>query len=326
MFTPIASIHSGEISINGEGSILNRPFEMVQAPLGALGVIVTTQNGYLPITVQGPLRGGRVTADGSLSSQFITGLLMALPYVESDSILEVRNLVSRPYVDLTLKILDEFGVHVVNNNYSQFEIKGGQEYIAGNFSVEGDWSGAAFLLVIGAIAGQVTVTGLDLKSPQADKAVLDALKTAGAEIIESGDQITVSRGGLRAFEFDLSDCPDLAPPLTVLALACRGKTVLKGAKRLAAKESNRGIALEETMNIIGGRVKNYGSSVEIEGGDELQGGSASSFNDHRIAMALASAALLCKTPVRITGMECINKSYPGFMDDYISIGGNIKNI
>jgi 3-phosphoshikimate 1-carboxyvinyltransferase len=326
MFTPIAALHNNEITINGRGSVLKRPFDMTERPLSALGAVVVSENGYLPLKVRGPLRGGEVFADGSVSSQFITGLLMALPVVRPDSVLVVENLVSKPYIELTLKIQHEFGIEIINENFRRFSITGGQSYRPGNFTVEGDWSGAAFLMVMGAIAGEVMVTGLDINSMQADRAIIKALLLAGADVNISDEGVKVSRGRLDCFEFDISDCPDLAPPLTVLAAACRGKTVIRGAGRLAAKESDRGMALEKTMRAIGARVVNNGHSLEIEGGEPLKGGTAGSFNDHRIAMALAASALLCVSPVMIEGFECINKSYPGFADDYRSLGGTIKLI
>jgi len=241
-------------------------------------------------------------------------------------VLFVKNLVSKPYIELTLKIQKEFGIETDNEDFRRFAIKGGQAYRPGNFTVEGDWSGAAFLMVMGAIAGEVLITGLDINSMQADRAIIKALLLAGADVVVSDNGIKVSRGILKSFGFDISDCPDLAPPLTVLAAACRGKTVIRGAGRLAAKESDRGLALEKTMRAIGARVVNHGHSLEIEGGEPLKGGTAGAFNDHRIAMALAVSALLCESPVIIEGMECINKSYPGFVNDYRSLGGTIKLI
>lgn len=324
MFTPIAALHDKEIVLNGRGSLLNRPLDMVERPLAELGAEVISNNGFLPLRIRGPLKGGEVTADGSVSSQFITGLLMALPVAQGDSKIFVENLVSRPYIDLTISILSEFGIHIENDNYRVFTVKGFQKFRSGSFKAEGDWSGAAFLLVAGAIGGNIDVTGLLTSSTQADKAVLEALSRAGARIIISGDSIHVSGDDLKGFEFDISNCPDLAPPLTVLAMGCKGKSVLSGTERLAAKESNRGKSLEESMIAIGGRVKNHGEYLEINGGKILEGGAADSHNDHRIAMALAVASLLSDSTITINGIECINKSYPGFVDDFNSVGGRIK--
>lgn len=324
MFTPIAALHSREISLNGKGSILKRPLDMVEKPLSMLGVKVTSNNGLLPLTVKGPLKGGEVFADGSLSSQFITGLLMALPVAENDSSLTVSDLVSRPYIDLTLSVLNEFGIKVVNNNYRNFVIRGRQKYNPGSYIAEGDWSGAAFLMVLAAIGGEAEISGLNSSSTQADKAVLDALMASGADVSHSGDSYKIKGGKLRSFEFNVSECPDLAPPLAVLALACPGTSLLKGTQRLAAKESDRGKALEMTLSGIGGKLVNHGSYIEIHGGTRLKGGAASSFNDHRIAMALAVASVLSDNEVVIEGFESINKSYPGFAEDFKGLGGRIE--
>ena len=323
MFTPIAALHNKMIIINGKGSVLRRPVKMMERPLTDLGVDINSNDGYLPLKIKGPLTGGEVTADGSVSSQFITGLLMALPVVQKDSRIIVDNLVSKPYIDLTIRILGEFGIEIINRDYKEFLVIGKQKYVAGNFTVEGDWSGAAFLLVMGAIGGEVDITGLDPASAQADKSILDALSLAGARITLSDKSISVAKSDLRSFEFDISDCPDLAPPLVLLGLACKGTTVIKGAGRLAAKESHRGKTLEASLTSIGARIKNLDDRIEVEGSVPLQGGEADSHNDHRIAMALAGASLLSKAPVYINGIECINKSYPGFISDFIRLGGKI---
>jgi 3-phosphoshikimate 1-carboxyvinyltransferase len=326
MFTPITALHDKEIVINGKGSVLSRPVKMVELPLIQLGVEVSSTNGYLPIRVKGPLTGGSVTADGSVSSQFITGLLMALPVAAKDSRITVKNLVSRPYIDLTISILAGFGIEIVNDDYTLFGIKGNQVYRPGEYTVEGDWSGAAFLMVMGAIGGQIEIRGLDPESTQADREIYNAMSLAGANINRTGSSIIVSGGDLKGFEFDISDCPDLAPPLAALALACRGKTVLTGTRRLLSKESNRSHALKETLSSLGARINNFDDRMEIEGGYPLKGGIVDSFNDHRIAMTLAVAGLLCVEPVIISEMESVNKSYPGFINDFSLLGGNISII
>jgi 3-phosphoshikimate 1-carboxyvinyltransferase len=173
------------------------------------------------------------------------------------------------------------------------------------------------------MGGEVEITNLDLGSPQADKAILEALLLAGAKIRRSDKSINVIKSDLHCFEFDISDCPDLAPPLAVLGLACKGKTIIKGTGRLTAKESDRGKTLETSLTSIGAKIRNLNDRIEVEGCIPLQGGMADSHNDHRIAMALAVAAYKSKSPVYINGMECINKSYPGFIKDFINLGGNI---
>jgi len=324
MFIPIAAIHNGEITVTGRGSLMKRPVKMVEEPLRQLGVQISSKDGYLPVKIKGPLTGGEVHADGSISSQFITGLLMALPVAQKNSCVIVENLVSRPYIDLTIKILQEFDIEIVNDSYRVFSIKGGQKYTPGTFTAEGDWSGAAFLLVMGAIGGKVEVTGLRTDSVQADKAILEPLMMAGASVSVEAGRIKVEKKELNSFEFDISDCPDLAPPLAVLAAACNGKSVLRGAHRLVAKESNRAETITAALNAIGANIKTSGDIIEIYGNKTLSGGESSAYNDHRIAMALATASAISTSPVRIEGMEAINKSYPGFIDDFRKLGGKIK--
>ncbi|HQG56711.1 MAG TPA: 3-phosphoshikimate 1-carboxyvinyltransferase [Bacteroidales bacterium] len=324
MFIPIAAIHNREITVTGRGSLMKRPVKMVEEPLRQLGVHISSKDGYLPVKIKGPLTGGEVHADGSISSQFITGLLMALPVAQKNSCVIVENLVSRPYIDLTIKILQEFDIEIVNDNYRVFSIKGGQKYTPGTFTAEGDWSGAAFLLVMGAIGGKVEVTGLRTDSVQADKAILEPLMMAGASVSVEAGRIKVEKKELNSFEFDISDCPDLAPPLAVLAAACNGKSVLRGAHRLVAKESNRAETITAALNAIGANIKTSGDIIEIYGNKTLSGGESSAYNDHRIAMALATASAISTSPVRIEGMEAINKSYPGFIDDFRKLGGKIK--
>jgi len=199
MFTPIAALHSGEIVITGKGSILKRPLKMMELPLIELGVKVSTNDGFLPVKIKGPIKGGDVYTDGSVSSQFITGLLMALPVVQENSVLIVDSLVSRPYVDLTIKILEEFGINIENHNYEKFIIQGGQKYRPGDFTVEGDWSGAAFLMVMAAIAGKATIRNIDVHSAQADKAILEVISKCGANISESDNSVTISKKDLHGY-------------------------------------------------------------------------------------------------------------------------------
>jgi 3-phosphoshikimate 1-carboxyvinyltransferase len=324
MFTPIASLHSGEMTINGKGSILNRSLKMMEIPMRELGVDISTNNGFLPVKIKGPLKGGDAYVDGSVSSQFITGLLMALPLAHKNSAIFVENLVSRPYIDLTIKILNKFGIKIQNHDSDKFEITGRQQYQAGDFTVEGDWSGAAFLVVMAAIGGKAKVRNLDIHSAQADKAILQAITLAGATVSSTEDSVFVEKNDLHGFSYDISDCPDLGPPLTVLALACRGRSIITGTSRLSAKESDRGLILESTLSSIGGRIKNFRDRIEIEGGLALKGGMVAAHNDHRIAMALTVASLICNSSVIVDGMECINKSYPEFLGDFKKLGGIIK--
>ncbi|MDQ1349926.1 MAG: 3-phosphoshikimate 1-carboxyvinyltransferase [Acidobacteriota bacterium] len=327
MFTPIASLWGGELTLTGEGSLLSRPVFMIEEPLKRLGVGVTTTNGCPPLKVKGPMMGGEAEVDGSVSSQFLTGLLMALPKAPKDSRLTVTNLKSTPYIDMTLALLGAFGVQVRHVNYETFFINGNQIYACqkGEYRVEGDWSGAAFLLVAGAVAalaGGVTVTGLNRASPQADRKIIEALSSAGALVEMTGDSVTVRKDKLNGFYFDATHCPDLFPPLVALACNCEGTTVITGVERLVHKESNRAMVLEKEFSALGANIRIVGNRMEIEGG-KLKGGVVDSHNDHRIAMAAAVAALNAQGDVTIQGDECVAKSYPDFFEDLKKIGGNV---
>ena len=315
LFTPIASLCHMPITINGEGSILRRPIEMMEEPLQALGVEVISNGGYLPISVKGPMRGGEIHVDGSLSSQFITGLLMALPLSPNDTVLHVENLKSRPYVDMTIDLAAPFGVAIEHNNYEQFYIAGGQHYTPCTYNIEGDWSGASCLLVAGATAGSITIRNLNHISLQADLAIIEALARAGAEIITTNSSVTVHGGPLHAFEFDATDCPDLFPALAALAASCEGTSVLTGTQRLTYKVSNRAETIAEVFGRLG-----IGVDLSEENTMRITGGPVSSavvdsHNDHRIAMAAAVAALSSDDSVVIEGANAADKSYPNFWND-----------
>ena len=315
LFTPIASLCHMPITINGEGSILRRPIERMEEPLQALGVEVISNGGYLPISVKGPMRGGEIHVDGSLSSQFITGLLMALPLSPNDTVLHVENLKSRPYVDMTIDLAARFGVAIEHNNYEQFYIAGGQHYTPCTYNIEGDWSGASCLLVAGATAGSITIRNLNHISLQADLAIIEALARAGAEIITTNSSVTVHGGPLHAFEFDATDCPDLFPALAALAASCEGTSVLTGTQRLTYKESNRAETIAEVFGRLG-----IGVDLSEENTMRITGGPVSSavvdsHNDHRIAMAAAVAALSSDDSVVIEGADAADKSYPNFWND-----------
>jgi 3-phosphoshikimate 1-carboxyvinyltransferase len=322
MFAPIASLWPDEFTLSGEGSLRFRPMDMLVAPLKDLGVRCTTINGHPPITVNGPLRGGRTEVDGSISSQFLTGLLMALPIAERDSELHVKNLISVPYIDLTLKVLESCGIHITHNNYVHFSIKGNQTYDPQEFTVEGDWSGAAFFLVAGAVGGNLTLKGLDVQSPQSDRKILEVLKDCGASIHLTSDAVVVQKRELQAFDFDVTDSPDLVPPLAALACSCLGMSRLGGAGRLQYKESDRTSVLQRELSRLGIISRIFDGNMEIQGGD-IQGGVVQSHADHRIAMAMAILAINANQPVTIEGTECVNKSYPAFFEDFASIGGKI---
>jgi 3-phosphoshikimate 1-carboxyvinyltransferase len=322
MFSPVAALFPEEICITGSGSLTTRPMSMIEDALAQLGVSCKTNKGFLPVTIKGPLTGGLCHINGSLSSQLLTGLLMALPLAEKDSLVTVDNLKSRPYIDMTLQVLSHFGIKVMNDGYSRFTIPGRQKYRASEFTVEGDWSGGAFLLVAGAIAGDLTVDGLRTDSAQSDRAILEALDRAGAKMSMAQNSVRVFKSELRAFEFDATDSPDLFPPLAVLASYCSGTTGIRGAWRLIHKESNRAEALVKEFSKLNIKIEISGDYMLITGG-RPSGGITDSHNDHRMAMAMATAALGASGDVVIRDPDCIGKSYPGFFDDLIRAGAEI---
>lgn len=321
LFTPIAALHNEPICIQGEGTLLHRPMDMMIEPLRSVGVEVRDGGGYLPIEVCGPIHGGQIRVDGSISSQFITGLLLALPMAEEDTTLYVDNPVSIPYIDMTIDTARRFGVNIMHNegDYSEFFIEGRQQYQAVDLAIEGDWSGAATMLVAGAIAGEVIVKNISTLSKQADTAICHALERAGAGLIIEENSVTVSKRELRGFEFDATHAPDLFPALAALAAAAEGESVIIGTNRLRHKESDRAETIRREYEKLGIKVDiSEPNIMRIEGGDILPA-EVFSHDDHRIAMSLAISALRCKGEVMIQNAECVEKSYPTFFEDLESL-------
>ncbi|MBP1749738.1 MAG: aroA [Deltaproteobacteria bacterium] len=318
MFTPIAGLSGRRFIIQGSGSLCSRPMIMLET-ISLMGARCTTNRGYPPVVIEGPIEGGAISVDGSESSQFLTGLLMAAPLCRNDSRIDVVHLKSRPYVLMTIDILKLFGITIDHStDLTSFNIKGNQRYKAQSLAIEGDWSGAAFLLVAGAIAGSVEVKGLRTDSFQADKAILDGLTRAGAIVETKDNHILVKRNELHAFEFDAEDCPDLVPPLAALAAHCTGKSVIYGIERLKHKESNRALTLASEFSKLAVRVELLPDRMEIYGTIPA-GNSVDSHNDHRIAMACAVTALGGSGPVTIERSGSVAKSYPRFFEDLDSI-------
>jgi len=322
LFAAVAALSPQELILTGRPALRKRPADMIPEPLQKLGARCESDNGHLPLKISGPLKGGNVKIDGSVSSQFLTGLLIALPVVAADSEISVDNLKSKPYIDLTIEILEKFGIHIENYNYCRFIIPGGQKYQATEFNVEGDFSGAAFLLTAGALRGRITVTGLNPKSQQADRAILDLLQQCGARVKIASGEISVAHSKLQAFTCDANHYPDLFPPLVALAAGCEGVSQIAGVERLLYKESDRAAVLKTEFGKLGIDINIEGDAMLIKGG-KIQGGLTEAHNDHRIAMALAIAGLCSEKPVVIAGAECVTKSYPTFFDDLKSVGGNI---
>ena len=337
MFTPIAALSNELISIEGKGSLVKRPMHFFDEILPLVGVKVQSKKGFLPIEIQGPLVPTNITIDGSLSSQFLTGMLMAYAATEKQDVeIKVIDLKSKPYIDLTLAVLNSFGWKVEHINYESFRFLAHapiQPVI--EYTVEGDWSGAAFLLVAGAIAGPIKVKGLQINSTQADKKIMEALIIANANMMHEEDGILIgpaadlssnnsyNYNALIAFEFDATDCPDLFPPLVSLASVCKGVTIIKGVSRLAHKESDRGMTLQTEFAKMGIQIDLLGDEMHIHGGTVIQSATVFSQHDHRIAMACGVAALVANGPIEITEAEAINKSYTDFFTHLQELGAKV---
>ena len=270
LFTPIAALCDRRMTITGTGTMLRRPIGMMIDPLRNLGVQVRS-NGYLPITVQGPLRGGETDVEAYVSSQFLTGLLMSLPLAEGDTILHVEQPNSLPYLAVTVDLASKFRIRMEHNGFREFFIPGGQHYHPAKLHIEGDWSSAAFMLVAGAIAGEVTAKRMNTLSLQADLAIIQALTKAGAVIITTPDEITVRKRELTGFDFDATQRPDLFPILAVLGANCEGTTHIRGVNRLVYKESNRAEAIVSEYTKLGMDVALEDDVMTVRGGS-LSGG------------------------------------------------------
>ncbi|HEY0298311.1 MAG TPA: 3-phosphoshikimate 1-carboxyvinyltransferase [Arachidicoccus sp.] len=330
MFTPIASLNNSIINIQGSGSLTSRPMDFFDEILPQLNVQISSNNGKLPLQIKGPLAPKNIEIDGSLSSQFLTGLLLAFSAANADNItISVNNLKSRPYIDLTLKVMKDFGLSVPENkHYEAFIFRKSpieNSKLQIDYTVEGDWSGGAFLLVAGAIAGGITVSGLDIFSTQADKKILEALQDCGCLLSIQDKQIEIAPSKLKAFQFDANDCPDLFPPLVALASYCEGTTVIEGVERLTHKESNRALTLQEEFAKLGIVITLQDNLMLIKGGSGVLAATTHSRHDHRIAMACAVAALRADGIVTIEEATAVKKSYPNFYNHLSHLGVTLSS-
>ncbi len=325
MFTPIAALIPDTLEITGSGSLKSRPMHFFEEVLPQLDVTINANEGRLPFHIQGPLQARNITVDGALSSQYLTGLLMAYSAGNaSDVTIKVTDLTSKPYIDLTLQMMEHFGLKVpAHHNYETFYFDNTTAKSSANtisYKVEGDWSGAAFLMVASAIAGPVTIKGLDVFSVQADKAVLQVLMDSGCHLSIQQEQIDIKPGKLKAFHFDATHCPDLFPPLVALAAYCEGTCVIEGIHRLIHKESNRALTLQEEFDKMGVAIQFQDDLMLIKGNSNTHAAIIDSHNDHRIAMACAVAALKADGPVQINDADAVSKSYPEFYQHLEQLG------
>ena len=321
MIPVAAALGVENAEFKGSGRLPERPFGIIAEALRKNGVACSSDK--LPLTVSGRLKSGVFEIPGNVSSQYISGLLLALSVTQGESrIVLTSKLESAAYVDITLNELSAFGADIEKTE-NVYKINGKPSLSATERTVEGDWSQAAFFLCAGAVSDGITVSGVDAESLQGDREIIDLLRSFGATVTVDGDSVTVSRGELRGIEIDASQIPDLVPVLAVTAALAKGKTVIKNAERLRLKESDR---LKETVL----RLKSFGINAEetsdgmiIEGG-KPKAAEITSANDHRIVMAFSILAANADGESTIDGYEAINKSYSDFFEDYRALGGNAK--
>ncbi len=319
---PVAAALGRHAVFTGQGKLPERPMTPLADEMKRMGVeFLPDGRDALPIEIQGTLQAGEFVIPGSISSQYISGLLFALPLLEGDSRIRITGtLESAAYVALTLGMLRSFGIRI-DEAEDGYLVPGGQEYRAQDISVEGDYSNAAFWLTAAAAGCDLGVAGLDPESVQGDRGVLEVLEKMGAVRREDSGEIFLKADALQGTGVDCSGIPDLVPILSVGASLAEGDTRFYNAGRLRIKESDRLAAMAEVLTALGAEVKEYPEELEVTGGS-LQGGvTVDGHNDHRIVMSAAIAALFCREPVVITGAQAVEKSYPDFFDEFRRLGG-----
>ena len=322
--TAICATTPHDIDISGEPSLLKRPVKDLAAALGELGAHCTSDLGYPPVHVKGPIKGGSITIPGNISSQYVSAVLLAAPLAEKPVEVKItERLESKAYVQMTLDMQQDFGVQVeANDSLTDFRVRP-QAYRASEVEIEGDWSSAAFLLAGAVIAGdKVGIRGLDEKSRQADRCILGIIELMKAQVKRGSDSVTTQRSQLQSGEFDVSDSPDLFPVICALCAAAHGTSTINGIRRLRIKESNRVQAMSEGLKQMGIQTQESEDTFTVQGG-KMHETTIDPHRDHRIAMAFALLGLLTGE-VTIIDAECVGKSYPSFWYDIQLLGASVR--
>ena len=322
---PLASLLSSKSIIVGSERLGERPLTTFYEIFESQGLKYTTTDNKLPLTIFDKLKPGTFKVKGNISSQFISGLMFALPLLEEDSkIIITTDLESKGYIDLTIDMLKSFNIEIINNDYKEFFVKKNQEYIPKNITIESDFSQAAFWIVAGLIGESMHLKNINTDSLQGDRAIMNIVRNMGGKIQYDMDSIEVLKSKTFGTIIDVSQIPDLVPILAVLASVSKGTTKLINGARLRIKESDRLLSTATELKKLGADITEENDGLVINGKESLIGGTVDSWNDHRIAMAMAIASIRCTEPVVITNCDAVNKSYPHFWDDFKKLGGDFN--
>ncbi len=315
LMTAILATKSTEIQIEGQGSLLQREHRFFGETLPQMGGTFISNSNKLPFQIEGPLQPGNYIVDGAQSSQYISGLLIAFSQVDGTTKLQVKDLNSRPYVDMTLHTLHAFGIQILEPERNTFVISGKQIPYVESYTIDGDWSSASCLLVASALGLDIKIKGLSMQSKQADKMLVSALMQAGCRFFNSEHGMYFDGKQRQTLHFDATHCPDLFPALAVYAALTPGEHKISGLQRLANKESNRGLTLQTELEKMGADVHLCDDQMIIKGKTKLKSAKLSAHNDHRIAMCLTIAAMVSQIEIQLTGSDSVAKSYPTFYQD-----------
>ncbi|MBQ6782541.1 MAG: 3-phosphoshikimate 1-carboxyvinyltransferase [Acholeplasmatales bacterium] len=322
---PIALVSNEEITFVGKNHLVKRPLDTFLEIFDKQGIKYERGEDYLPLKVNGGLKSGEFTVRGDISSQFITGLLYALPLLDGDSVIHISTeMESKGYIDLTIDILKMFGIEIENRNYQEYYIKGNQKYKPCDYTIEGDYSQSAFFLVANALGADIKLLAMKEKSHQGDKKIINDMNDFGFSIKFINNELVIDKKNPHSAIIDFSQSPDLGPALTVLASLVPGKSEFINAGRLRIKECDRITCMKEEINKLGGNVEELPDGMIINGVNKLQGGVVDSHNDHRVAMSLAMATLKMDGELKILNASSVSKSFPNFWEVFENLGGKVR--